>query len=984
MLHNERVDRLLENEAAVPFSSRSHFFMTMSCNNITKLNNSSNPTVLALKIPVKTGLFPNSTTLRRSRFKHSSSHNVRSTFIDYFVGKYEHKFIKSSSVVPLCDPTVPFVNAGMNQFKGIFLGKTKEPCLRAVNSQKCIRVGGKHNDLNIVGRDGHHHTFFEMLGNWSFGDYYKNEACQMAWNLLLGPYGLKPENLVVTYFSGDPALGLKEDIECRDIWKSIGVKSSHIKASGASDNFWEMGPTGPCGPCTEIYYVDSNGNLTEIWNLVFIQYNREDDGTLTGLPMHHVDTGMGLERLTALLQSVPSNYDTDLFQPIIKAIEKMSKHCTPYSHKFGNSETLDNAYRCLADHSRMISVCLADGVFPTSSEDIFKCNNGMLSDLYDRVADSLGATYPELHEKRKESKIIIDYEEQSYAKLRVNLKKKWKDLIKQYPEVENFHDVELSGFADGYRHFKQAITQNKSTMMPADVIFKLYDTHGFPEHIIERIAELNNLTMDKGGFQNLLMQHKSRHKTAFKEQTDGVFETLDSDVMLNDLVSLKIDSERRLKIMRNHTGIHLLNAAIRKVLSDSVVCQMGSNVSDKGMLLYLSLYGKKISHEIVMETQNLASKIITMDLPIQTTLVNGIELSQKSKVLTVPGEIYPETGLRLVEAETDDFVSRELCCGTHLPSTGHVKDFCITLVKGAGSNSPSIQAVTGDEAVQVRDLWSRAHKLQEIVDMIEPQRLKEEAIDIQEKLTNLCGSSGKPYGEHAHCLELLDRLKKQATIKNDLALQTLAEAEMTELVDEVEKKGQKFIVHFLRCSYLMDTVYVSAALSPCDNTPALVMGCANGIIHAACRIPQSYINENFNAVKWISCILPIFKSELAPSKQDQSSLLFAAMIGTKVSLITCEQLVQDAMFAATKYADTHIVNTVRDPQHKYRDSSNEDSSQVDYKMEVFKSFLKSQQRTDDWWLRLSMGGGDHVPTARMLVCPLKIPLNKKKTLYTLT
>ncbi|CAH2094814.1 unnamed protein product [Euphydryas editha] len=296
----------------------------------------------------------------------SSSSFIRNTFIDYFKDNHGHKHIKSSSVVPLCDPTVPFVNAGMNQFKGVFLGVVDAPCSRAVNSQKCIRVGGKHNDLDLVGMDGHHHTFFEMLGNWSFGDYYKKEACQMAWNLLLGPYKLKPENLLVTYFEGDAIIGLQEDRECRDIWKEIGVQSSHIKAHGARDNFWEMGLTGPCGPCTEIHYINPDGSLTEIWNIVFIQCNREADGSVTALRRQHVDTGMGLERMTALLQGVPSNYDTDLFRPLINVIEKNSKGVSPYSASYKSDAAVDRAYRRLADHARMIGACLADGVFPSS------------------------------------------------------------------------------------------------------------------------------------------------------------------------------------------------------------------------------------------------------------------------------------------------------------------------------------------------------------------------------------------------------------------------------------------------------------------------------------------------------------------------------------------------------------------------------------------------------------------------------------------
>lgn len=266
------------------------------------------------------------------------------------------------------------------QFKSVFLGKSKPPARRAVNSQKCVRVGGKHNDLSIVGQDGYHHTFFEMLGNWSFGDYFKREACAMAIDLLKGPYAIDPSRLYVTYFEGDPVLGLEADLETVDIWRSLGFPEERILPFGSADNFWEMGSTGPCGPCTEIHfdhYPGSGGNraslvnagtpyLTEIWNLVFIQYNRNDDGGISQLPDKHVDTGMGFERLAAILQNKTSNYDSDLFSPIFNGISKISG-APEYRGVFpsdGDKCELDVAYRILADHSRMITACLADGMLP--------------------------------------------------------------------------------------------------------------------------------------------------------------------------------------------------------------------------------------------------------------------------------------------------------------------------------------------------------------------------------------------------------------------------------------------------------------------------------------------------------------------------------------------------------------------------------------------------------------------------------------------
>ena len=315
-----------------------------------------------------------------------SAPKVRDTFLEYFKQR-GHTFVPSSSVVPLSDPTLLFTNAGMNQYKSIFLG-TVDPASdfatlkRAVNSQKCIRAGGKHNDLDDVGKDSYHHTFFEMLGNWSFGDYFKKEAIEYSWELLTKVYGIDPQRLYVTYFEGTDEL--EPDLEAKELWKSVGVPQDHILPGDMKDNFWEMGDQGPCGPCSEIHYdlrEPENGvyrnaaslvneddpEVIEVWNNVFMQYNREPDRSLRPLPNKHIDTGLGFERLVSVLQKKKSNYDTDVFTPLFKTIQEITG-AREYRGKFGQEDPdgIDTAYRVVADHVRTLAFAIADGAVPNN------------------------------------------------------------------------------------------------------------------------------------------------------------------------------------------------------------------------------------------------------------------------------------------------------------------------------------------------------------------------------------------------------------------------------------------------------------------------------------------------------------------------------------------------------------------------------------------------------------------------------------------
>ncbi len=371
-----------------------------------------------------------------------TSSEIRQQFLDFFAKKCGHAFVPSSPVVPHDDPTLLFANAGMNQFKPYFLGTEKPKHLRVVNTQKCIRAGGKHNDLDDVGKDTYHHTFFEMLGNWSFGDYFKKDAITWAWQLLTEVWKLDPTRLHVTVFEGDPGANIPRDDEAADLWKSVGVLDGHIHLGNKKDNFWEMGATGPCGPCTEIHYdktTDKSGaklvnggsdQCIEIWNNVFIQFNRNEDQSLTPLPAQHVDTGMGFERICAVLNDKPSNYDTDVFTPIFDEICKVTK-MRPYGGKL--EDLIDTAYRVIADHIRTLTFAITDGAAPGNkgrsavlrsilrrasryAYQVFNLKEPFLYKLSGTVVSQLGGVFPELLTNPEKVREVIYEEEKGFLR----------------------------------------------------------------------------------------------------------------------------------------------------------------------------------------------------------------------------------------------------------------------------------------------------------------------------------------------------------------------------------------------------------------------------------------------------------------------------------------------------------------------------------------------------------------------------------------
>ena len=690
-----------------------------------------------------------------------TSKEIRQQFIDFFEKK-EHKFVRSSSVAPLDDPTLLFTNAGMNQFKPIFLGDKNPDSRRATNSQKCIRVSGKHNDLEEVGVDDYHHTFFEMLGNWSFGDYYKKEAIEWAWELLTDVWGMDKDRLWVTIF--------KDDDETGDLWKKhTDIQHDRVLKFGHKDNFWEMGDVGPCGPCTEIHYytgddlhnqnadgVNVLAEYREIWNLVFIQYNRDQNGKLHDLPHKHVDTGMGLERVVSILNGKSSNYDSDLFQPIIDKISKLSGK--EYSDKDGV------AHRVLSDHLRMLSFSIADGAMPGNEGRGYVLrrvlrrasrfgrtlgmNKPFMSKLVPVLVDIMSNSFPELKEKQTHIEKVIYAEEKSFA----------------------------STLDKGLNIFDKIIENiSKDGTIAGEDVFKLYDTYGFPVDLTALMAREQGLEInidefevlmddqrkrarESGKFKNLVDKAQWVHitkgdankflgykdssstsnirkyrqvneshyeivldKTPFYAEQGGqagdrgiiksenfsfqvedtMFDSddivhygkiVEGDIKNQNIVNAKIDNERRDCIRLNHTATHLLHKSLKDVLGEHVH-QAGSLV-ESNRLRFDFTHHEKVSIEDIYKIEKIVNKVIRDNILVETNVMN-YEAAKKTGAVSMFGEKYGDT-VRVVEVEG---FSNEFCGGTHVERTGDIGAFKIISESSLASGVRRIEAITGNEII---------------------------------------------------------------------------------------------------------------------------------------------------------------------------------------------------------------------------------------------------------------------------------------------
>ena len=695
-----------------------------------------------------------------------SASEIRQKFLDFFASK-GHSIVPSAPIVIKNDPTLMFTNAGMNQFKDLFLGNAPAANRRVADTQKCLRVSGKHNDLEEVGHDTYHHTMFEMLGNWSFGDYFKQDAINWAWELLTEVYGLPKDRLYVSIFGGDASEGLATDEEARELWKAL-IDENRIINGSKKDNFWEMGDTGPCGPCSEIHVdlrtdeeraaVDGktlvnndHPQVVEVWNLVFMEFNRKADGSLEKLPEQHVDTGMGFERLCMALQSKRSNYDTDVFQPIITHIAKICG--IPY----GENEKSDIAMRVIADHVRAITFTIADGQLPSNTGAGYvirrilrrairygyadlNLRDPFMYLLVDVLADQLGAFFPELLKQRELVKKVIHEEETGF----------------------------LRTAAQGLQRLDQIIEELKGDTVEGAKAFELYDTFGFPVDLTALILRERGLKLDMPGFEAEMALQKERSRAATKLTTDDWvdihednreefvgYDQLEAEVRItryrkvsakkktfyqivlshtpfypegggqvgdtgyletaNERISIVdtkkengqivhfaetlpanvkfpfravVDAEKRSATANNHSATHLLHEALREVLGTHVE-QKGSLVSPEHLRFDFSHFAKVTDQEIA-KIEQLVNSRVRANYGLEEFRNLPIGKAQKMGAMALFGEKYGDT-VRAIKFGN----SVELCGGTHVPATGHIGLLKIVHESAVAAGIRRIEAFTG-------------------------------------------------------------------------------------------------------------------------------------------------------------------------------------------------------------------------------------------------------------------------------------------------
>lgn len=827
------------------------------------------------------------------------ANEIRKCFLDFFKSK-NHVVVPSAPIVVKNDPTLMFTNAGMNQFKDVFLGNKSPKAPRVADIQKCLRVSGKHNDLEEVGRDTYHHTMFEMMGNWSFGDYFKEEAIAWAWEFLTEVLKIDKERLYVTVFGGDPKDGLDPDNEAFTFWKKH-IDESRIIYGSKKDNFWEMGDTGPCGPCSEIH-IDirsdedrnavngkdlvnkDNPEVIEIWNLVFIQFNRLANGSLVNLPAKHVDTGMGFERLVRVMQNKKSNYDTDIFQPVIQTIAEMA------GVRYGDDEQKDIAMRVVADHLRAVSFALSDGQLPS--------NNGagyVIRRILRRAVrygyTFLGFTEPFMY---KLLPVLVDEMGEQYPEL----------LTQQTLVSKVMHEEEssfLRTLSQGIRRFESYVEQNVSLKtIDGAFAFELFDTYGFPVDLTNLMAEEKGLSVDMESFSLKLEEQKNRSRKAaektsgdwvvlfdmepsfvgydttqavskilrFREVTaknkkhyeivldktpfyaemggqvgdKGILSSEEEIINVvntikeNDLIihitdklpqnpelpfTASVDVERRRKIEANHSATHLMHAALRVVLGPHVE-QKGSLVDDERLRFDFSHFAKMTDEEI-KKVESLVNMKIRENIKNVTTVDVPLEEAKNMGAMALFGEKY---GDKVRVVSFDPSYSCELCGGTHVPATGCIGAFKILTESAIAAGVRRIEAVTGEEVMNYLD----------------------KCIDTVDKIKAVVKSSG----DVVKAVETLSSNNQMLQKRVDALMMNMAVSEMKTAYRNAELcNGRKIVVTKVDAD-VNQLKNMAAALKDIDNDAVAILGGVTDNKPAICLLlPQSLVDASFDATAMI-------------------------------------------------------------------------------------------------------------------------------------
>ncbi|HEY2117773.1 MAG TPA: alanine--tRNA ligase [Candidatus Acidoferrum sp.] len=835
-----------------------------------------------------------------------SGNEIREKFLQFFEGK-GHRRVKSSSLVPHGDPTLLFTNAGMNQFKDVFLGLEKRDYTRATTSQKCVRAGGKHNDLENVGFTKRHHTFFEMLGNFSFGDYFKKDAIAYAWELITSPqwFGIPADKLYVTIFGGAevaPGITLGVDEEADKLWLEQKVTADRIFAiPGLKDNFWAMGDTGPCGPCSEIHYdmgpIASDeghtdckfpcdcGRYVEIWNLVFMQFNRDSSGTLTPLPKPSIDTGMGLERLAAVLQGVISNYDTDFFTPLIDRAAQLTGVNEADELKTEDRKSSAASLRVIADHARATTFLITDGVLPSNEGRgyvlrkimrrairhgrLLGANKPFLYEMVNAVRDLMGKAYPELHEPNaaRVPQIVLAEEKRFGHTVAVGLK----ELDQQIQSLRL--TAETAGLPN----------------LPAyagRLAFKLYDTYGLPLDFIRDSLRDEGIQLDEAGFEREMLEQRTRARASwkggskdsanpafakiaetFKTEKNFYTATKDKDcrieaiitksgavgelkageqgevvldrtviyaesggqvadtgafydpsgstqvaevtgayypvaglvahkvmaketLRVGDHVRVIADAERRARVIRNHSGTHLVHAALRNILGTHVKQAGSLNAPDR--LRFDFSHFAPVGVEELQDIEQQVNEEIRLNTQIETGIMS-LEEALSSGALAFFGDKYPESNVRVVTIPDPraprGFYSKELCGGTHVQRIGDIGVLKIVSEESVAAGVRRIEAVTGLGA-----LSHYQHQAQTVRELAAKLNVAEDSLLASvEKLSQTAKQLEKDLGAQKRkgALDQLDILYNQGQIINGVKV-------IVGEVENVDREGLRQLVDSLR------------------------------------------------------------------------------------------------------------------------------------------------------------------------------------------